>query len=268
MRMDHETFITTIAEEAQVSREEADRAARVTLTTLAERLTAGEARDIGKQLPEELRPCMETEGKAEPFHLDEFVRRVADRAGVEPATAERQVRAVFTALAESLSAEEFHDMASELPKDFAPVLREAEQRLGIRKQPVRDDVLPYDDFVAAVMRRAGADRGDAEDATSAVLEILAERISGGQVEDLELELAVELHPPLERGNGRTDGAATPLSLEEFLQGVAALEDTTPQSARDHARAVFATLREAVTEDEFSDMTAQLPREYRRVLAPP
>ena len=37
-------------------------------------------------------------------------------------------------------------------------------------------------------------------------------------------------------------------------------------AREHTRAVFAALREAVTEKEIADVEAQLPDEYPAVLA--
>jgi uncharacterized protein (DUF2267 family) len=54
---------------------------------------------------------------------------------------------------------------------------------------------------------------------------------------------------------------------EFLVAVAEREGVTPDQAREHARAVFAALREAVGPKEFSDMAAQLPDEYHALLAP-
>jgi uncharacterized protein (DUF2267 family) len=46
------------------------------------------------------------------------------------------------------------------------------------------------------------------------------------------------------------------------------EDVTPEQAKEHARAVLATLREAVGEDEFADTVAQLPKDYAPALVPP
>lgn len=43
---------------------------------------------------------------------------------------------------------------------------------------------------------------------------------------------------------------------------------TIAEAREHARAVFATLREAITEQELSDTTDRLPKEYAAILARP
>jgi uncharacterized protein (DUF2267 family) len=41
---------------------------------------------------------------------------------------------------------------------------------------------------------------------------------------------------------------------------------TPEEAHVHARAVFATLREVISAQEFADVSAQLPDEYAALLA--
>jgi uncharacterized protein (DUF2267 family) len=98
-----------------------------------------------------------------------------------------------------------------------------------------------------------------------VLETLAERIAGGEVDDLVSRLPVELHEPLKRGRARTGDRATRMSLEQFLARVAEREGVTPAEARVHTRAVLATLREAVGDDEFFDIQAELPGDYAAVL---
>lgn len=75
---------------------------------------------IVEQLPPELAPWIAGTGNAEPFDVDEFLRRVAEREGVDVETAERHTRAVFEALRRTLTPDEFEDMVAELPKDFAP----------------------------------------------------------------------------------------------------------------------------------------------------
>jgi uncharacterized protein (DUF2267 family) len=126
--------------------------------------------------------------------------------------------------------------------------------------------VPADEYLRRVAERAGLDLDQSRRATEAVLEALAERISGGEVDDLEQELPPELHPPLERGKAESHGAAEPLSLDQFLRLIARNERATPWEAREHARAVFATLHETIGEKEFHDVVAQLPKEYKRVLA--
>jgi uncharacterized protein (DUF2267 family) len=80
------------------------------------------------------------------------------------------------------------------------------------------------------------------------------------VDDLIRRLPFPLHQPLKRGKARNPGTAQRMSLEEFLGRVAEREGVTPDQARAHARAVLTTLRDAV-EEEFFDVTVQLPPEY-------
>ena len=56
-----------------------------------------------------------------------------------------------------------------------------------------------------------------------------------------------------------------MSLEEFVERVAEREGVSPSEAQEHARAVFKTLRETVSEKEFEDMAAQLPDGYAPLL---
>jgi uncharacterized protein (DUF2267 family) len=125
-----------------------------------------------------------------------------------------------------------------------------------------------DEFRRRVAERAGLDAEGARRATDAVLVTLAERIAGGEVEDLIARLPVELHAPLREGDALSHGAARRMSLDDFLRRIAEREGVTPAEARRHARAVFATLREAVGEREFLDVSAQLPLEYTAVAARP
>jgi len=58
------------------------------------------------ELPDELAPWIATTTNAERFDIDEFLRRVADRQGVEVPTAERDARAVFAVLGHAVSRRE------------------------------------------------------------------------------------------------------------------------------------------------------------------
>src|SRR5918999_4356786 len=119
--------------------------------------------------------------------------------------------------------------------------------------------MDHDGFIAVVGRLAGVAGEAAERATDAVLETLAERIADGEVEDLIGRLPVPLHAALKRGRARSPGARR-MSLERFVGRVAEREGVPPEAAGEHARAVFATLRDAVGE-ELYDVTVQLPPEY-------
>jgi uncharacterized protein (DUF2267 family) len=168
---------------------------------------------------------------------------------------------VFAALGRCVGRrKEIDDVVSELPRSFGPLLDEAQGRFV--------HVMSAETFLAKVADRAGLDPGGARRAANAVLETLAERIAGGEVRDLITQLPAELHEPLKRGDAQSHGAATRMPVEEFVQHVAEREGVTPRQALSHARAVFATLREAVSEQEFLDVTAQLPRDFAAVEARP
>lgn len=179
--MDYDSFIHFVEQQAGATRGEAEQAVQATLATLAERISAGEADDIARQLPPQLHPFLRDGIDAEPFDLEEFLRRISEREGVARATAEQHARAVFATLGRAVGEKEIADVAAELPRDF-----------------------------------------------------------------LITRLPVAFDPPLRRGKGQSNGAARPLSLEEFLghrpargrhprRGEAASVRCSPRCARRLAR---------------------------------
>jgi uncharacterized protein (DUF2267 family) len=259
--MQYAPFVATVEQVGGLRREDAERAIEATLRTLAERITRGEAEDVAALLPKEVRQFLtSTREEAETFGLDEFYRRVAEREGVDRRAAAAHARAVFVALGVAVAPGELRDMASQLPREYEPLLQAA----GVgRRRAARE---PYD-LALRVAELAGVDREQARKATEAVLETLAVRISAGEVEDLMKEIPRNLHPALERGL-RESRDARKMSVDEFLDHIAEREGISREEALEHTRAVFAALRELVTGREFSDMAAQLPGEYAPLLAAP
>jgi uncharacterized protein (DUF2267 family) len=252
------TFLDIVAETAGISLEEAERAARATLSTLAERITRGEADDIAGFLPRELRGELTAAPEpAEPFGLDEFVRRVAEREGVDPATASGHAQAVFTALGQAVAPGELRDMAAQLPRDFEPLLQAAQ--IGRRQ------VMSQDPLVVRVAELTSLPRPLARRAVEAVLETLAVRISEGEVGDLMTRLPADLVPAFERGLAESRRPQR-MSVEEFLDRVAAGEGVDRGQAERHARAVFAALREFVGQKEIHDVESELSAEYAPLLS--
>jgi uncharacterized protein (DUF2267 family) len=168
---------------------------------------------------------------------------------------------VLTGLGQILPAKAITDIEAQLSSDYAPLMPRGPYV----------EVLESERFLRRVADRGALPPDDLEPArraTEAVLETLAERIAGGEVDDLMDRLPVELHPPLKRGRERSGGTATKMSFDEFVDRVREREggDVSEDRARDHARAVLLTLREAVGDDEFFDATVQLPRDYMEALA--
>jgi uncharacterized protein (DUF2267 family) len=259
----YERFITTIEQHAGISWNDAERAARATLLTLGERLSAGQGRQLAEDLPLQIRRWLLEDGEnAEDFDAGEFLRRVAEREGVDRETAEEHAKAVFVALARLVRGEEITRLAAQLPSEYKRLLGDAAKR---RRDPGAPEIVTVEVFAKRVARRSALGIPEAHRAGEAVLETLSERIAGGEADDLAEELPEELRPPLERGKARSGGKAQRMSLDEFIARVAEREGVSYEQALDHARAVFATLRETLTDKEFSDLLSELPRGYQEAL---
>ena len=113
-----DSLTKTVAEQAGLDPGDAERAIEATLVTLAERISAGEAEDLARRLPDDKARLLRGGGDAQAFGADEFVRRVAEREDADPATAERHARTVVAAMAPHERRKEMHDMASQLPRDL------------------------------------------------------------------------------------------------------------------------------------------------------
>jgi uncharacterized protein (DUF2267 family) len=248
-------FLTVVEQITDSGRDRAQQAARATLETLGERIASGEARDLAEQLPPELAPWIATDGRAQRFDVDEFLHRVAKREGANLEEAERHARAVFEALRRTVTPQEYADTVAELPKTFAPLLPTGPSL----------DLAGADNFVRRVAARTGVHRQTAKRAVEAVLETLGERIAGGEVDDLIARLPAAVHPPLQRGKQNSGGKARRMSFEQFVDKVAERERVDRNTAREHAVDVLRTLREAVGEDEFFDIAAELPADFHEAL---
>jgi uncharacterized protein (DUF2267 family) len=133
--------------------------------------------------------------------------------------------------------------------------------------------MDHEQFIELVRERAGVpasrrldgmpltDREMAENLTQATLQVLTQRISGGEARDL----GVQLPPGFEDALRPEHEQAEAFDLEVFINRVAERALVDFEAARAGVRAVFQTLREAVTGDEFEDVLDQLPREYTDLL---
>lgn len=121
--MRYDEFIDAVATRAGLPREQAETVTRATLRVLSERLTGGEAEDLRAQLPKEFRvDLLPTDEHAEKFGVAEFVRRVAERSGLDEAEARAAVVAVLTTIRDDVTELEFHDVLSQLGREFAELL--------------------------------------------------------------------------------------------------------------------------------------------------
>lgn len=124
----------------------------------------------------------------------------------------------------------------------------------------------YDEFLVRIADNGGPDeRAHADEAARTVLADLGKRLAGNEPRDLASQLPPELQDPLLRHNGE---AETGDDVDEFLRRVADHEGRgcDPEQARDHTRAVLATIAGFVSEGEINDLRAQLPAGYAPLFA--
>lgn len=123
----------------------------------------------------------------------------------------------------------------------------------------------YLTFVGRVARRTGGSQERAAELTRATLATLTDRLTGGEV----LDLAAQLPKPLQgllKPDPRAE-AADRFGAAEFVARVSVRAGVDENTARDGVRAVFCTLREAITGGEFQDVVVQLPRDFRDMVEP-
>jgi uncharacterized protein (DUF2267 family) len=119
----YEEFLNKVQERIGLAEsDEARRAITATFSTLCERISGGEASDLADQLPQELKEPLQRAGEdAEEFSLEEFLRRVGEREGVNTDAAREHVSAVMTVLREAVTGGELDDIRAQLPQEFQPL---------------------------------------------------------------------------------------------------------------------------------------------------
>lgn len=114
----------------------------------------------------------------------------------------------------------------------------------------------YDEFIGQVQHRARlSSRAEAERATRAFLETLAQRLSGGEPKHIASQLPPEIGRYLLEPNA---GSGTRFGPRDVYELVAMREGVDVPEAAHHARAVASVLREAVSPGVWQNMLAQLP----------
>jgi uncharacterized protein (DUF2267 family) len=102
---------------------DAETATRATLETLRERLAGGEPKDVAAQLPTEIAKYFEAPQQevADRFDVQEFFRRVSERASIQPQEAAFQSRAVIEVLQDAVTSGEVGDIRTQLTDDYQPL---------------------------------------------------------------------------------------------------------------------------------------------------
>lgn len=227
------------------STDEAETATEAVLSVFAERITNGEAEDLAAQLPASLSDSLTgaERGEAQSFSAEEFVARVADRAGVDEETARRYARAVFAAV-EDAAPEEFARARDQLSEEYDRLIEAGTPMAADEFREVVESQLAFE--------------ADAETLTTATLETLGERVSAGEAEDLATYLPPEFRDALVEPATETPPA---FPVEEFRTRVTNRTGLDESDAEAGAQAVLAVVADAAGEHELEAVRSQLPAEY-------
>jgi uncharacterized protein (DUF2267 family) len=122
---------------------------------------------------------------------DEFIGEVQARARLSSrGDAERATRAVLETLGERLAGGQPHNLAAQLPEEIG---RHLEGRRGV-------DKLSLDQFFEKVSERTGADLPDAIHQARAVIAVVGEAASQGEMDKVRQQLPEEYAPLFESGS--------------------------------------------------------------------
>jgi uncharacterized protein (DUF2267 family) len=128
---------------------------------------------------------------------EDFVGQVQHRAQLaSTGDAVSAIRATLETLAERLTFEEARDLASQLPKEIGI-------HLAIMPE-LHAQRFSLDDFYQLVASREPADRLDAIQHARAVLEVLGEAVSRGEIQDICSQLPLEFRELIEAGKVKHD----------------------------------------------------------------
>lgn len=117
--MNYNDYIQFVKERAGIKTDSAARKAiESVLEVVGQRITIGQAEDIAAALPPELRPYLRQTPEAEGFDLNEFLKRVSDKEGVNMTTAEGHARAVLSVLGEWIPRAELRGTLEQIPNDM------------------------------------------------------------------------------------------------------------------------------------------------------
>lgn len=125
--------------------------------------------------------------------------------------------------------------------------------------------MTLDEFLSLVRERGEYDsRAEAERVSTAVLMVLANRITPGEAKDL----AAQLPAPLSSAAQPDDQRPTSFGVDEFCRRVAELVGGHPRTAEWDASAVLSTVAEAVSGGELNQLLSQLPSGYAALFGKP
>jgi uncharacterized protein (DUF2267 family) len=186
--IDYDEFVLRVSKREGVDETTAERHARAVFATLGRAIDPAELGDLIAELPADFAPLIaEAQGKFDQLMpADEFLRRVAERAGIDRDAAGRAIEAVLQTLAERLAPGEVDDLNARLARAFHPALKHGKDR-----QDVGTRRMGRAEFLQRVAERSGVPAETAFVLARAVLSTLREALPGEEFWDITAELPAD-----------------------------------------------------------------------------
>ena len=172
-------FVSRVARREDTPFEVAERHTAVVMTALGQALDDEAYRHLTARLPRTFAPLLPKGEFAGGVPADSFARKVADRAGLDPAQALRAAEVVLQTLARRIGGDG-EDLMTFLPVQLHPAVRRG------RAMPAPD--LTPEEFVAEVARHAGVPPDRATHFTRAVLSTLRHVVDNQEFFDVQVQL--------------------------------------------------------------------------------
>lgn len=282
-------FLARIQAISGLTADMAARAAALVLCALEERISEGEAAKLEAEVPpglrELIRDCeIRLGAAADKFGRGELFRRIAYDLGMTAKRVGPVVTGVFTALRETVSAEEAAKVANQLPADLKILWSAPSRSLhappipGVKtgasgRAPVTTEIREMrresrtlNTYLGFVERLADDGRMNDELAECAAISVLCrleQRLSADERKDLNSQLPSKLQELLVRCPLHT-GKSEKFGLRDFYERVAEDLQLSLSEAVPLVQFVFREMRSLVSEGEFEDVGAQLPKDIAEV----
>ena len=125
------------------------------------------------------------------MQYEEFLNKVQDRIGpAQPDEARRAIIATLETLGERVSGGEANDLAEQLPKELKEPLQQAGED---------NEEFSLDEFLRRVGEREDVETDIARNYASAVMTVLREAVTGGELDNIRAQLPQEFDPLFEYG---------------------------------------------------------------------
>lgn len=259
--MKYKDIVGDVTKRADIPTRQGDAAVKASLQALSEQSDPKQFADLLEQMPRELKSAVKPAPTPQYRSLSEFFDRIAELSGLSNDQARDAAEAVIAVIVEKINYDQVEDLIGRMPSQFLDLMpaRTERPRAARAERPTPED------FVKRVRDKAKLSSDEeAVAAVRATLSVLAERITGGQAQDLAVYLPNEIRKYL-AGAPRE---AKALDKEEFLDRIARIEQTDRDTAMKHAAAVLTTLTDTVPREEIQDTLDQLPSGVRHLVGAP